>query len=735
MKTRKAWKKSGRRIPPGTEPARIEAVNDSARALFSWEQTVSEAEYLLYFKDRFVRQGLELAQGWEQLQGRLQDWLATLGSLTGPELEQGWREMVAEHERLLDVGLELANPFATLEIALPQPHLELWLRTLEACQEQRLETILQDDRAFDPPSIRRLDQDLRQEEKEHPHPFHLMGYWEYDGRIFKALETARLDHELEQAIRIRDFHLMFSARGQQRHFTIFLGPTNSGKTYQALQRLATAGHGIYLAPLRLLALEVAETLNAWGVPCSMVTGEERIVVPEARHTASTIEMLPLDQSWDLGVIDEAQMLGDPERGWAWTQAILGLQAQEICVVGAPEALPAIEKLLRLTQDTWEVVVMERMTPLKILSQPVKTFAELTPGTALIAFSRRHVLGLKEIVEKRTGQSAAVLYGALPPEVRRHQAHLFATGQRPLLVATDAIGMGLNLPIEKLLFAEDAKHIDHSEIPLTPMEVRQIGGRAGRFGKNQIGWIGTFRIPMHHIRSCWEQKPRLIQMAHLAPNLHHLLAMTEIDGVGDRSLARLLLLFTKSVKPDPNVYQMSDLEEQITLARITDRYRALPLETRFVLSAAPVPLNTNNAVSAYERMVAAVAKNKRLPIRPLLPATGSDPTEKLTDLETAVKIVNLYSWLHFRFPEYFPKLHEAQTIREQLNQAINRQLGHIATRSVDCRGCRTPLPHDYRGKYCHQCRSQRSDTWQRRTGRSPAAKKYSHSSRRRQSGPP
>ncbi|HIJ84623.1 MAG TPA: hypothetical protein HPQ00_10530, partial [Magnetococcales bacterium] len=352
--------------------------------------------------------------------------------------------------------------------------------------------------------------------------------------------------------------------------------------------------------------------------------------------------------------------------------------------------------------------------------PVKDFTELTPGTALIAFSRKQVLGLKEILERKTGRLAAVLYGALPPEVRRHQAHLFATGQRPFLVATDAIGMGLNLPIEKLLFAQDTKHIDQTDHPLTPMEVRQIGGRAGRFGKNQVGWIGTFRIPMNHIRHCWEQSPPEIQKSHLAPNLQHLLAMSKIPGVGDRSLARLLLLFTKSVKPDPKVYKMADLEEQITLARITDRFRSLSMETRFILCAAPVPLSANSAVTAFELMVATVAKNKQLPLKPLLPALGQGDKEKLTDLEIAMKIVNLYSWLHFRFPQHFPRLQEAQTFRQDINQAINRQLGRATPKNFACRGCAAPLPADHRGKYCHQCRGQRSDSWRRRLGNRPVA---------------
>ncbi|HIJ84412.1 MAG TPA: hypothetical protein HPQ00_09435, partial [Magnetococcales bacterium] len=304
MKTRKAWKKLGRRIPADTQPEQVEVVADVSRHLFAYHQTVSEEEYLHQFKDRFIRQGDDLAQAWDALEKRLSDWLTDFSNRPGPQIEQGWLEMVTDHERLLDWGLELAKPFELLSIPIPQPDPILWSQALQNCREGRLASILQDERAFDLAIIRRLDQQLVKEEEDHHHPFYLMPYWEYFGKIFKSLETARFDHDLEQAIRIREFHLMFGARFSQRHFTLFIGPTNSGKTYQALQKLTKASRGIYLAPLRLLALEVSETLNAWGIPCNMVTGEEKIIVEGARHSASTIEMLPLDQTWDMGVIDE-----------------------------------------------------------------------------------------------------------------------------------------------------------------------------------------------------------------------------------------------------------------------------------------------------------------------------------------------------------------------------------------------------------------------------------------------
>jgi ATP-dependent RNA helicase SUPV3L1/SUV3 len=504
--------------------------------------------------------------------------------------------------------------------------------------------------------------------------------------------SARLEKKLSAATRILEFHTLFPARELQRHFTLFLGPTNSGKTYQALRILADARTGSYLAPLRLLAVEVADTLNAWGVPCHMVTGEERIEVDGALHSARTIEMMSTHLRQEVVVIDEAQMLGDADRGWAWTQAILGARAERVCIIGAPEARPAIEKLLRLTEEPYEVVNLERLSPLQPLAAPVMKFRALEPGTALVAFSRAAVLGLKESVEQQTGARAAVLYGALPPEVRRQQAELFASGQAPYLVATDAIGMGLNLPIRTLLFAEDQKFIDRRKHPLTPMEVRQIAGRAGRYGKNEVGFVGTFRIADDHIMSALHTAPHAIQRAHLAPNFDHLMALANLQRQDRKpSLARMMLLFAHAVKPDPTVYEVAALEDQIFLAQITDRYPALAMEVRFALANAPVPLRALSAVLAFERMVRTVAQNHPLGLEEVVPLFNEAFPPALDLLETAMRVVDLYCWLHYRFPEQFPELEPAQERRRSINREISRLLRQSAKAPAAAQASSAPPP--------------------------------------------
>ncbi|MBF0379499.1 MAG: hypothetical protein HQL69_00680 [Magnetococcales bacterium] len=704
MKTRKAWKKEGRRIPQGVQPAQIEEFEGHhGRRLFTYEQTVSEDEYLISQAKVIKGHCDEWGQEWYELENvRLQEFIDNLPNLNGPQAEDGWLELIRDRERLIDRHLTLAVKAKKLDIELPEATMVLWRQGMVLFNEHRFFAAMAEAGVENEPLARQIDKKLISEEVNVKSELHPAPFWKYFGRFHKEIETISFELEVAEATRISQFHALFPARASQRQFTLYLGPTNSGKTYQALQRLRNAATGVYLAPLRLLALEVSETLLEWSVPCSMITGEERIEVEGASHTASTIEMLSLHKKYDVCVIDEAQMLGDSDRGWAWTQAILGVQANEVCVIAAPEARPAIEKLLKLTGDPFEVVELDRLSPLKLMNSPTKGFNDLEHGTAIVAFSRSGVLALKGEMEKKTGERVAVLYGALPPEVRRFQAKMFASGDAPYLVATDAIGMGLNLPIKTLLFSQDAKFYNHKEHPLTPMEVRQIGGRAGRFGKNEIGYIGSFRIGMSNIASTFTATPATIKRAHLAPNLEHLQSISQLANTKRTQLARLLFLFSKSVKPDPSVYKLADLDDQIVLARVTDRYRNLDLATRFVLSAAPVPLRATAAVTAYERMVAAVAQKRKLHLSKVMPEFTQRERGRLSLLETATKIVNLYSWLHYRFAELLPDIDQAINLRRELNQQINVILGRQGPQDRHCTSCSHVLPEGYRFNICDKC---------------------------------
>ena len=278
-------------------------------------------------------------------------------------------------------------------------------------------------------------------------------------------------------------------RELRRHFILHIGPTNSGKTFQALERLKEAACGVYLGPLRLLALEVYERMNEMGVPCTMRTGQECIEEEGSRVTASTIEMADFDENYDIAVIDEAQLVADTDRGHSWTKAILGLRAGEIHICMSPAAEQAVCHLIGLCGDDYEVRRYERKTGLICEDRPFVFPDDVREGDALIAFSKKSVLDVAGRLEE-AGVSSSVIYGSLPPEIRRRQTRLFNRGKTKVAVATDAIGMGLNLPVRRIVFLQTDKFDGVSRRPLKTSEIKQIAGRAGRFGIYDKGYVSA-----------------------------------------------------------------------------------------------------------------------------------------------------------------------------------------------------------------------------------------------------
>lgn len=276
------------------------------------------------------------------------------------------------------------------------------------------------------------------------------------------------------------------ALDMERHFILHIGPTNSGKTYQSLERLKEAQNGVYLGPLRLLALEVYEKMMDCGVPCTMLTGQECIEEPNSRITASTVEMLDINKLYDVAVIDEAQMVADEDRGHSWTRAILGIKAKEIHICMSPVAEEVVKHLISLCKDTYEINRYERKTEL-VLEDKAFCFPEdVQEGDAFIVFSKKSVLNIAARLEKK-GIKSSVIYGSLPPEIRRRQMNLFNSGETKVVVSTDAIGMGLNLPVRRIVFLEMDKFDGTGRRLLELSEIKQIAGRAGRFGIHEAGY--------------------------------------------------------------------------------------------------------------------------------------------------------------------------------------------------------------------------------------------------------
>ncbi|MCJ8333184.1 MAG: disulfide oxidoreductase [Epibacterium sp.] len=263
-----------------------------------------------------------------------------------------------------------------------------------------------------------------------------------------------------------------------------LGPTNTGKTHYAIERMLAYRTGVMGFPLRLLAREVYDKIVKLRGPSvvALVTGEERIVPPRAQYWICTVEAMPEGMGTDFLAIDEIQLCADPERGHVFTDRLLRARGtRETLFLGADTMRGAISELI----SGVEFMRRERMSDL--LYSGSKKISRMPPRSAIVGFSVDNVYAIAELIRRQKG-GAAVVMGALSPRTRNAQVELYQNGEVDYLVATDAIGMGLNLDIDHVAFSSTVKFDGRRMRPLAPNELAQIAGRAGRGMSN-----GTFGV--------------------------------------------------------------------------------------------------------------------------------------------------------------------------------------------------------------------------------------------------
>lgn len=461
------------------------------------------------------------------------------------------------------------------------------------------------------------------------------------------------------------------ARKMKRHIIMHIGPTNSGKTYRALHQLKSANRGYYAGPLRLLAREVYDRFQKEGVRSNLLTGEEVIhdldsAGNPAGLTSGTVEMVPLTQNFDVVVLDEIQMMADLDRGWAWTNALLGVRAREVHICGEKSTLPLIKNIVKMTGDKLTVNEYERLGRLKVENSVLpKGYKSLRRGDCVVAFSKKRILDLKLRIERETSLKVAVIYGSLPPETRIQQAHLFNTGKYDIMVASDAIGMGLNLSIDRVIFTTDVKFNGKELVELSNSNIKQIGGRAGRFKSGSQskdstqGFITTFDPHvLSTIKRGMEAPIEYLQSAVIWPT-------DEICGniitkfpPGTPPSVLLKSIASRLEKSSHRLFTMSDLKNKLNVLAIFEHMDDISFFDKLRLSNAPVkdlPL----VRSAFSQFCNTIAKRQTrgllsypFPFEVLDYRCITDEKFGLELYESLYNIIMLYFWLGNRYPSYF-----------------------------------------------------------------------------------
>lgn len=476
------------------------------------------------------------------------------------------------------------------------------------------------------------------------------------------------------------------ARAMHRHFILHIGGTNTGKTYAGFERLRRAGTGVYLAPLRLLALEAQERLLDAGVACSLTTGEEEDRREGDTHVAATAEKLDLSARYDVAVIDECQMIADRERGFAWTRAILGVLAPEVHLCAAPEARELLIRIIESTGDTWEEIRHLRKTPLVCMRREID-FDDVKPGDALITFSKLGVLSVAEDLRAH-GKEPAIIYGALPYTTRRRQMEGFLEGRMQYVVSTDAIGMGLNLPIRRVIFLDTQKFDGVERRELKPAEIQQIAGRAGRYGMYDKGYVGATEN-LELIRAGLETTVPPLETA--VAGFSELVLQVEHD---------LLEVLTEwSKMPTAAPYVKLDVSRYITLiGKVRQAGFTLTREQELRCANIPFDETEEELLQLFFSFLRDFKENQ--PLR--CPELPEGHTATLPQLERYCRMLDLY----FSFSKAFGCPIDREALyekREDAAESINQILLYNLKNNIRfCARCGAALPLHQSGRLCQSC---------------------------------
>lgn len=444
-------------------------------------------------------------------------------------------------------------------------------------------------------------------------------------------------------------------RAIKRHFVIHSGATNSGKTYRAIEKLKQAKSGLYLAPIRLLALETQEKLLALGVPCNLMTGENEVKMPHAQHQSSTIEMAGLHQEVDVAVIDEMQMIEDAKRGNAWLRAIFGLRAKEVHLCGSPHAVSFIIGLIKECGDTYEVHEYERQTELVFEEEEFVYPESIRKGDALIAFSKGKVISVANELREE-GYKVSMIYGKLPPDARKKQVEMFLSGQTDVIVATDSIGIGLNLPIQRVVFLQTKKFDGKVERPLSVQEVKQIAGRAGRKGKYEIGFVNALS-DKEDVKSKLTQTEEVIKKSVIAPSKN--IMKLEIGTLRQRLIA------WKEAYLDVEYLDKADIQVQLNLLKHIEKWEhELDIELLFKTLYVPFEANTKEVLFLWIEYVRELKEGRAALTKPKF--LGNSPNY----LEIYYHQLNLYYNFSRKFKMYADNAWVQQE-KTRITETINR----------------------------------------------------------------
>uniref|UniRef100_A0A914HUC4 RNA helicase n=1 Tax=Globodera rostochiensis TaxID=31243 RepID=A0A914HUC4_GLORO len=471
------------------------------------------------------------------------------------------------------------------------------------------------------------------------------------------------------------------AREIRRKIVFHAGPTNSGKTYEALEYFKRAKSATYCGPLRLLAFEVFKKMNEAGTPCDMVTGENRLFAFDsdnpAAHLSVTVEMLSPEHRTELCVIDEIQMLRDPLRGGAWTKALLGAAADEVHLCGEESAYDIICRLLDPVGEHVNFRRYERKGELIVIgTHGLRDLSSVQDGDCVIHFSKKGIIEMARQLKSQQKRECAIVFGDLPPEVKQEQVKRFNDPSDPckILLATDAIGMGMNLNIKRVIFTT----LKSRENTLLPAYfVKQIAGRAGRYASAYCtGEVMTLTDGDAKVLEKLMREPiKPIDQAGISPSFDQIEMFS--FHLPQYSLVQLLDIFTSICTVNDDYFLC--LDDSIRQIALLIGHIQLSIRERYIFCFTPIGTGPHPFLnSSFVKMVRRYAEGSAITIAwvrqlvvPELKVVNQ--IEAVNALVDVYDFMGAYLWLSYRFEEHFC---DRSSVRE-----LQKECGRIIQESI------------------------------------------------------
>ena len=483
------------------------------------------------------------------------------------------------------------------------------------------------------------------------------------------------------------------SHNRQCRVTLHIGPTNSRKTKAALQALKQAACGAYFGPMRTLAMEVCDILNARGTPCNLLTGEEKKTVPNARVTASTIEMCDYDKHYDIVVIDEAQLIADAWCGANWTKAILLVDAEEFHICLAPEAEELISGLLQDAGIEPEIVRYKRRAPL-VFSGIIRDLGEVQRGDVLMAYSRGTVLTIANMLQKKYGIKASCVYDLLPPAVCREEVRKFERGETDIIVSASTIGMGLLPSIHRVIFCPITTFDKWVQQSMGVSRVLQMAGYAGQFGQYKKGEVLVYNSAPHMVQKAIEEKREVEQ-------IHNLLVPFPEEALDlDYPLIDILKSWDNLPKEYDRRAERQNMHQVVDLLSYLVGIQDI-IPRKMLLSLAYCPVNTRNEklLGYFQRCCMWYAAQQPVPA----PFDFDEST--LDACETKCQALDIYYYVLRQVSAGVDEKEEQRikNERDRLYKAINKFLlekgDSFKRRCIVCGKVLLPL---YKREICCRC---------------------------------